>query len=217
MLGVGVMGGLWVRPEDAAVSRAGLLFTRAELQVVKQTPGPRPVLQGVRHLDPPVSSPRILTTTLCPPRDNRCYSADSVSSDRPREAREKHGRPRCLLGSVVFLGSWPASLQRRGLRSPSCRTWEILVLQTLRRSRASPPCVLGVVVLVALGEHCPGRKQDAERTTRWRRGPGPGNYKTSSGEGGCSGSMKRTPTPEEREREAKVCRVFRSLGPFVHL
>lgn len=30
-------------------------------------------------------------------------------------------------------------------------------------------------------------------------------YKTGSGEEGCSGSMKRTPTAEEREREAKVC------------
>lgn len=34
---------------------------------------------------------------------------------------------------------------------------------------------------------------------------GEGIYAACGGEGGFSGSMKRTPTAEEREREAKVC------------
>lgn len=46
--------------------------------------------------------------------------------------------------------------------------------------------------------------------------PSKGNYKSSLGEGGCSGSMKRTPTAEEREREAKVSGAPRSRGSFVH-
>lgn len=73
-----------------------------------------------------------------------------------------------------------------------------------------------MVVLAALGENGIGRKQDAERTTRRGRGPERGIYKGSRGEGGCSGSMKRTPTAEEREREAKVCGALRSRGSFVH-
>lgn len=157
---------------------------------------------------PPAYSPRVLTATLTPRVANRCYSADGVSGEWPREAREKHGRPCCLLGNVVFLGPWPASSQSSGLRSPSCRIWEILVLQTPRHNRVSLRCILGVEVLDALVENGAGRKQDAERTTRRRRGPRRGIYKTSSGEGGRSGSMKRTQTAEEREREAKVCRAL---------
>nr|KAF6409869.1 FTO alpha-ketoglutarate dependent dioxygenase [Rousettus aegyptiacus] len=41
--------------------------------------------------------------------------------------------------------------------------------------------------------------------------PSEGNYKSSLGEGGCSGSMKRTPTTEEREREAKKRRLLEEL------
>uniref|UniRef100_A0A8C0YTZ9 Alpha-ketoglutarate-dependent dioxygenase FTO n=1 Tax=Canis lupus familiaris TaxID=9615 RepID=A0A8C0YTZ9_CANLF len=60
-----------------------------------------------------------------------------------------------------------------------------------------------MVVPAALTENGAGREQDAERTTSRRRGPGRRIYAARSGEGGCSGSMKRTPTAEEREREAK--------------
>lgn len=83
---------------------------------------------------PPAYSPRVLTATLSPPVANRCYSADGVSGEWPREARENHGWPCCLLGNVVFLGPWPASAQSSGLRSPSCRIWEILALQTPTQS-----------------------------------------------------------------------------------
>ncbi|XP_059238676.1 alpha-ketoglutarate-dependent dioxygenase FTO isoform X2 [Mustela nigripes] len=68
-----------------------------------------------------------------------------------------------------------------------------------------------MVVLVDLTENGAGREQDAERTTSRRRGPGRGIYAASSGEDGCSGSMKRTPTAEEREREAKKLRLLEEL------
>lgn len=44
-----------------------------------------------------------------------------------------------------------------------------------------------------------------------------GMYNPGGGGEGCSGSMKRTPTAEEREREAKVCGGLRSLGSFLYL
>lgn len=37
-------------------------------------------------------------------------------------------------------------------------------------------------------------------------------YNPGGGGEGCSGSMKRTPTPEEREREAKVCGALGGWG-----
>lgn len=69
-----------------------------------------------------------------------------------------------------------------------------------------------MVVLEALREHGGGLEQDAKRTTRRRRGPGPGICAARGGEGGFSGNMKRTQTAEEREREAKVRRPSRGLG-----
>uniref|UniRef100_A0A8P0TCW6 Alpha-ketoglutarate-dependent dioxygenase FTO n=2 Tax=Canis lupus familiaris TaxID=9615 RepID=A0A8P0TCW6_CANLF len=68
-----------------------------------------------------------------------------------------------------------------------------------------------MVVPAALTENGAGREQDAERTTSRRRGPGRRIYAARSGEGGCSGSMKRTPTAEEREREAKKLRLLEEL------
>uniref|UniRef100_A0A8C0MKF0 Alpha-ketoglutarate-dependent dioxygenase FTO n=1 Tax=Canis lupus familiaris TaxID=9615 RepID=A0A8C0MKF0_CANLF len=68
-----------------------------------------------------------------------------------------------------------------------------------------------MVVPAALMENGAGREQDAERTTSRRRGPGRRIYAARSGEGGCSGSMKRTPTAEEREREAKKLRLLEEL------
>lgn len=80
-----------------------------------------------------------------------------------------------------------------------------------------PPCILGVVVLVAPRENGARREQDTERTTCRGRGPRRDIYAASSGEGGYSGSMKRTPTAEEREREAKVWPAPRRLASNVHL
>lgn len=155
--------------------------------------------------------PRSTHRHSLPAASYRCYSADGELGAWRRGAREKHGRLRCLLGNVVLVLLSPARSLRR------FRPWEILLPQTPRRSRASPPCILGMVVLVDLTENGAGREQDAERTTSRRRGPGRGIYAASSGEDGCSGSMKRTPTAEEREREAKVCRPLRGLGSFVYL